>query len=169
MKDLLCLKERVKQLAPKGVNLPLQLTLYLQVQRRGSERGRASTQEKVIIPSFSPSSSRSSDATRSEEDRATHHPHRRCMCPQCAWRRSQKFKEGGKNVTFLTYDGAYGQTDKLLSSSNNLMQLLVEKTLRSLQSSVMSQCISISLHASGGKASRRRIFNLVLGSLVILR
>ena len=37
------------------------------------------------------------------------------MRPQRAWRRAQKFKEGGKNITFLTYDGAYGQTDKVLS------------------------------------------------------
>ena len=27
----------------------------------------------------------------------------------------KSFREGGKNITFLTYDGAYGQTDKLLS------------------------------------------------------
>ena len=25
-----------------------------------------------------------------------------------------KFQEGGKNVTFLTYDGTYGKTDKVL-------------------------------------------------------
>ena len=37
------------------------------------------------------------------------------MCAQCAWCRAQKLKEGGKNITFLTYDGAYGQTDKVLS------------------------------------------------------
>ena len=35
-----------------------------------------------------------------------------------AWKRSkklQKFKEGGKNVTFLIYDGTYGDTDKVLN------------------------------------------------------
>ena len=37
------------------------------------------------------------------------------MSPQRAWRRAQKCKEGGKNITFLTYDGAYGQTDKVLN------------------------------------------------------
>ena len=34
-----------------------------------------------------------------------------------AWKRSrrmEKFKEGGKNVTFLSYDGTYGATDKIL-------------------------------------------------------
>ena len=57
-----------------------------------------------------------SDATRSEEGQDTRRPcRRRHMRPQRAWHRAQKFKEGGKNVTFLTYDGAYGQTDKLLS------------------------------------------------------
>ena len=37
------------------------------------------------------------------------------MRPQRAWRRARKFREGGKNITFLTYDGAYDQTDKVLS------------------------------------------------------
>lgn len=35
-----------------------------------------------------------------------------------AWKRSHKFpkfKEGEKSVTFLSYDGAYGQTDKVLN------------------------------------------------------
>ena len=35
-----------------------------------------------------------------------------------AWKRARKmrkFKEGGKNITFLTYDGTYGATDKVLS------------------------------------------------------
>ena len=27
----------------------------------------------------------------------------------------RKFKEGGKNITFLTYDGTYGATDQVLS------------------------------------------------------
>ena len=34
-----------------------------------------------------------------------------------AWKRSrrmEKFKEGGKNVTFLSYDGTYGATDHIL-------------------------------------------------------
>ena len=34
-----------------------------------------------------------------------------------AWKRShrmEKFKEGGKNITFLSYDGAYGATDCIL-------------------------------------------------------
>lgn len=32
-----------------------------------------------------------------------------------AWRQALKFKEGKKNITFLRYDGTYGQTDKVLS------------------------------------------------------
>ena len=31
------------------------------------------------------------------------------------WCKAQKFKEGGKNVTFITYDGSYDQIDKLLN------------------------------------------------------
>ena len=37
------------------------------------------------------------------------------MRPARAWRRSRKFKEGGKNVSFLTYDGTFAQTDRVLS------------------------------------------------------
>ena len=35
-----------------------------------------------------------------------------------AWKRAkilETFKEGGKNITFLSYDGSYGQTDKVLA------------------------------------------------------
>ena len=35
-----------------------------------------------------------------------------------AWKRAikvRKLKKGGKNLTFLTYDGTYGTTDKVLS------------------------------------------------------
>ena len=35
-----------------------------------------------------------------------------------AWKREKKvetFNEGGKNITFLSYDGLYGQTDKVLA------------------------------------------------------
>ena len=38
-------------------------------------------------------------------------------CAHLAWKRSrrlEKFKEGGKNVTFLSYDGTYGATDRIL-------------------------------------------------------
>ena len=30
-------------------------------------------------------------------------------------RKLETFKEGGKNITFLSYDGSYGQTDKVLA------------------------------------------------------
>ncbi|MCO5582158.1 hypothetical protein L7F22_036048 [Adiantum nelumboides] len=32
-----------------------------------------------------------------------------------AWRRSNKLKEGGKSISFLTYDGTFGATDKVLA------------------------------------------------------
>ena len=35
-----------------------------------------------------------------------------------AWKRARKletFKEGGADITFLSYDGSYGQTDKVLA------------------------------------------------------
>ena len=63
-------------------------------------------------PSSSPySSSFDAGAPKAKPKRRGHrraHP---------AWKRSrrmEKFKEGGKNVTFLSYDGTYGATDKIL-------------------------------------------------------
>ena len=68
-------------------------------------------------PSDSPYDSGSDDSSSSQESRRRHtrkvsrrkHP---------AWKRSRKiskFREGGKNVTFMTYDGAYAATDKILA------------------------------------------------------
>lgn len=40
-----------------------------------------------------------------------------------AWKRSQKLKklkEGGNNISFLTYDGTFGTTDQLCTSKNQL-------------------------------------------------
>ena len=82
-------------------------------RRRGSERGRShQCRRRTPTPSDSSSSSDSSDASRGGTNRATRRPHRRRMH---TGRKAQKFKEGGKNVTFITYDGSYGQTDKLLN------------------------------------------------------
>ena len=42
----------------------------------------------------------------------------KCKGSYKAWKRARKletFKEGGKNITFLSYDGSYGQTDKVLA------------------------------------------------------
>ena len=53
--------------------------------------------------------------TGSEEGEHARRTNGRRVRPQRAWKRAQKFKEGGKNVTFLTYDGSYGQVDKVLN------------------------------------------------------
>ena len=62
-------------------------------------------------PSSYPNSSSTTSSSRSNPKRRGHrrsHP---------AWKRSrrmEKFKEGGKNITFLSYDGTYGATDCIL-------------------------------------------------------
>ena len=62
-------------------------------------------------PSSSPTSSSTASSSKSKPKRRGHrrsHP---------AWKRSrrmEKFKEGGKNITFLSYDGTYGATDRIL-------------------------------------------------------
>ena len=71
--------------------------------------------KKSPSPPSSPSSS--NDEVSSMPSSAPHKDkHKRRK--HSAWKRSkklQKFKEGGKNVTFLIYDGTYGDTDKVLN------------------------------------------------------
>ncbi|MCO5607167.1 hypothetical protein L7F22_061360 [Adiantum nelumboides] len=60
---------------------------------------------------FSSSSSSDGYSSKSHHKRRRHDTHR-------TWKKSrklQKFKEGGKIITFQTYDGSYGATDKVLS------------------------------------------------------
>ena len=57
------------------------------------------------------------ESDASTESSAEVHPKRKQKGTYRAWRwarKLEKFKEGGKNITFLSYDGAYGQTDKVL-------------------------------------------------------
>ncbi|MCO5601661.1 hypothetical protein L7F22_055784 [Adiantum nelumboides] len=68
--------------------------------------------------------------TPTKRKRSPHSPHRRSgyssqerqrrghQRSYAAWKRSsksKKFKEGGKNISFLTYDGTFGATDKVLA------------------------------------------------------
>ncbi|MCO5576212.1 hypothetical protein L7F22_030020 [Adiantum nelumboides] len=65
-------------------------------------------------PSSSPSSSSDEGSGYSSQERQRR-GHRRSYA---AWKRSsklKKFKEGGKNISFLTYDGTFGATDKVLA------------------------------------------------------
>ncbi|MCO5546593.1 hypothetical protein L7F22_000022 [Adiantum nelumboides] len=75
--------------------------------------------KRTPSPSSSPSK-RSSFSFSSSSDgysSSGHHKRRRPDTHR-TWKRSrklQKFKEGGKSITFQTYDGSYGATDKVLS------------------------------------------------------
>ncbi|MCO5554109.1 hypothetical protein L7F22_007635 [Adiantum nelumboides] len=65
-------------------------------------------------PSSSPSSSLDEGSGYSSQERQRR-GHRRSYA---AWKRSsklRKFKEGGKNISFLIYDGTFGATDKVLA------------------------------------------------------
>ncbi|MCO5571006.1 hypothetical protein L7F22_024737 [Adiantum nelumboides] len=65
-------------------------------------------------PSSSPSSSSDEGSGYSSQERQRR-GHRRSYA---AWKRSsklKKFKKGGKNISFLTYDGTFGATDKVLA------------------------------------------------------
>ncbi|MCO5578393.1 hypothetical protein L7F22_032234 [Adiantum nelumboides] len=85
--------------------------------RRESKREEKSSKkkkERKRSPSSSPSSycDESSGCSSQEKQRRGH---RRSYA---TWKRSsklKKFKEGGKNISFLTYDGTFGATDKVLA------------------------------------------------------
>ncbi|MCO5564384.1 hypothetical protein L7F22_018044 [Adiantum nelumboides] len=65
-------------------------------------------------PSSSPSFSSDEGSGYSSQEKQRR-GHRRSYA---AWKRSsklKKFKEGGKNISFLTYDGTFGATDKVLA------------------------------------------------------
>ncbi|MCO5579076.1 hypothetical protein L7F22_032928 [Adiantum nelumboides] len=65
-------------------------------------------------PSSSPSSSSDEGSGYSSQEKQRR-GHRRSYA---AWKRSsklKKFEEGGKNISFLTYDGTFGATDKVLA------------------------------------------------------
>ncbi|MCO5605414.1 hypothetical protein L7F22_059598 [Adiantum nelumboides] len=69
----------------------------------------------------SPSSTSSSPSSSSDESGgyfSRESPRRGHRRSHAAWRRSnklKKFKEGGKSISFLTYDGTFGATDKVLA------------------------------------------------------
>ncbi|MCO5549103.1 hypothetical protein L7F22_002569 [Adiantum nelumboides] len=86
-------------------------------ESKREEKNSKKKKERKRSPS-SPSSSRSSSSDEgsgysSQERQRRGHPR-----SYAAWKRSsklKKFKEGGKNISFLTYDGTFGATDKLLA------------------------------------------------------
>ncbi|MCO5599371.1 hypothetical protein L7F22_053473 [Adiantum nelumboides] len=66
----------------------------------------------------SPSSSPSSSSDESGGYSSRESPRRGHRRSHAAWRRSnklKKFKDGGKSISFLTYDGTFGATDKVLA------------------------------------------------------
>ncbi|MCO5590907.1 hypothetical protein L7F22_044882 [Adiantum nelumboides] len=88
--------------------------------RRESKREEKSSRKKrerkrsPSSPSSSPSFSFDKGSGYSSQEKQR----RRHQRSYAAWKRSsklKKFKEGGKNISFLTYDGIFGATDKVLA------------------------------------------------------
>ena len=91
------------------------------LNEKRSERGRHSQKRRrsPSPPTTSPPSSDMQESS-SSSSRSSYkaHPMRKHKGSYKAWKRARKletFKEGGKNITFLSYDGSYGQTDKVLA------------------------------------------------------
>ena len=80
-------------------------------------RKKPSKEEKVFISTFKLSSFKreSSSSTQSSYKVCSSQKHKESYQ---AWKRENNlktFKEGGKNITFLSHDGSYVQTDKVLA------------------------------------------------------
>ena len=100
--------------------------------RKAKRRKRSPSSPSSSSSSFSSDESSSSSSSKRRGHRRSH----------VAWKRShklRKFKEGGKNITFLTYDDTYGALDKVLA--NNSMRPLEMRNFRSLPSFEMCPCI----------------------------
>ncbi|MCO5597971.1 hypothetical protein L7F22_052059 [Adiantum nelumboides] len=65
-------------------------------------------------PSSSPSSSSDESSGYSSQEKQRR-GHRRSYATLKRSNKLKKFKEGGKNISFLTYDGTFGVTDKVLA------------------------------------------------------
>ncbi|MCO5597114.1 hypothetical protein L7F22_051189 [Adiantum nelumboides] len=118
------LRNRVQESGSKRRRSPSR-----EVSSSPSPRGRKRERERharrrhkskrTPSPSSSPSKRNSfSSSSSSDGYLSSGHHKRRRHDTYRAWKRSrklQKFKEGGKSITFQTYDGSYGATDKVLS------------------------------------------------------
>ena len=85
-----------------------------------SERGRhlQKRRRSPSPPSSSPHSYETLESSSSIGSSYKACPTRKHKGSYQAWKRAKKleaFKEGGKNITFLSYDGSYRQTDKVLA------------------------------------------------------
>ncbi|MCO5548199.1 hypothetical protein L7F22_001656 [Adiantum nelumboides] len=79
-----------------------------------SSRKKKERKKSPSSPSSSPSSSSDKSSGYSSQEKQRR-GHRRSYA---AWKRSsklKKFKVGGMNISFLTYDGTFGATDKVLA------------------------------------------------------
>ncbi|MCO5605998.1 hypothetical protein L7F22_060184 [Adiantum nelumboides] len=83
-------------------------------ESKREEKSSKKKKERKRSLSSSPSSSFDESSGYSSQGKQRR-GHRRSYAP---WKRSsklKKFQEGGKNISFLTYDGTFGATDKVLA------------------------------------------------------
>ncbi|MCO5607194.1 hypothetical protein L7F22_061387 [Adiantum nelumboides] len=86
-------------------------------ESKKEEKDLKKKKERKRSPS-SPSSSPFSSSDESGKYSSKESPRRGCRRSHATWRRSnklKKFKEGGKSISFLAYDGTFGATDKVLA------------------------------------------------------
>ncbi|MCO5586422.1 hypothetical protein L7F22_040362 [Adiantum nelumboides] len=88
--------------------------------RRESKREEKNSKKKKerkrspSSPSSTPSSSSDEGSGYSSQERQRR-GHRRSYAAWKRYSKLKKFKEGGKNISFLTYDGIFGATNKVLA------------------------------------------------------
>ncbi|MCO5594853.1 hypothetical protein L7F22_048888 [Adiantum nelumboides] len=78
--------------------------------RKKKERKRSPSS-----PSSSPSSSSSNKNSSYSSKKSQRRGHMGSYCACKMSNKLKKFKEGGKNISFLTYDGTFGATNKVLA------------------------------------------------------
>ena len=102
----------------------IEVPRFAKVKKSKREARMKKRKKAPSSPSSSPSSwgesSYSSSSSSEEEDyysspKRTHDKEKKTHDTKRRPRRSRKFKEGGKSITFLTYDGKFGDLDKVLA------------------------------------------------------
>ncbi|MCO5550180.1 hypothetical protein L7F22_003662 [Adiantum nelumboides] len=101
-------------LPPSGKRSPHSPHRHESKREEKSSRKKKERKRSPSSPSSSPSSSSDEGSGYSSQERQRR-GHQRSYA---AWKRSsklKKFKLGGKNISFLTYDGTFGATNKVLA------------------------------------------------------
>ncbi|MCO5571687.1 hypothetical protein L7F22_025434 [Adiantum nelumboides] len=110
------LREPQEEEELKGLQFPQSERGHRRKSKREEKSSKKNEDRKrsPSSPSSSPSSSSDESSGYSSQEKQER-GHRRSYAAWKRYYKLKKFKEGGKKISFLTYDGTFGATDKVLA------------------------------------------------------